>query len=356
MGGNRILITGGLGFIGTNLAVSLLESGMLENRGEIVILDNYSRPGTRLNQRYLLEHRRAHRITIVNGDVRNMRLVHEIMPGINAVFHLAAQVAVTTSVQSPLDDFQVNAHGTLNVLEAARTQKAPPLIVFPSTNKVYGGLEDLTFEEKETRYACPDLPNGVPECQPLDFHSPYGCSKGAADQYVRDYARIYAVPSVVLRLSCVFGPRQFGIGDQGWVGWFIAKAMLGKSIAIFGNGKQVRDLLYVPDLCDLFMKILENRDKVVGKVFNVGGGPANSLSIWKEFSPLLEGLFEREIPATYHDWRPGDQKYYVSDISRIRSTLAWSPATKVKSAVSALFEWTKLNEQVLLAPELGGAY
>lgn len=345
------LITGGLGFVGTNYAAKLLARG-----NSVTVFDDCSRPGSSLNRQFLESSFPGSGLQIVSADVCNFEAVKPHVAKAKVVVHLAAQVAVTTSVVDPRRDFEVNAGGTLNVLEAARACKALPLVIFPSTNKVYGGLEDLKIEEKETRYACPQFPNGIPETRPLDFHSPYGCSKGAADQYVHDYSRIYGIPSVVLRLSCIYGPRQFGIGDQGWVGWFIAKAVLGKAVAIFGDGKQVRDLLYVDDLTELFDRIVEKPERAAGKIFNVGGGPSKSLSIWTEFSPMLEALVDRPIEITKHDWRPGDQRYYISDISKVRSVLDWSPQTDVKSGVTRLHDWISSNQQILQHPDLKGAY
>src|SRR5229473_1426803 len=227
----------------------------------------------------------------------------------------AGQVAVTTSVTDPRTDFDINALGTLNVLEAARLAGRRPPIVTTSTNKVYGELEQVAVVEERRRYRFADRPDGISEDQPLDFHSPYGCSKGAADQYVRDYARIYGLPTVVFRMSCIYGPRQFGTEDQGWVAHFVISALTGKPITIYGNGKQVRDVLFVDDLVRAFRLAADNIDTVAGEVFNIGGGPPNTLSVWDEFGELLRGLTNRTITVEFEDWRPGDQPCYVSNIA-----------------------------------------
>lgn len=346
-----ILITGGLGFVGTNLAEYFLAEGH-----PVTLLDNCSRPGALLNYSYLRNKYPTDRLTVRIGDILDAPLVEKEASVADAVFHLAAQVAVTTSVVNPVSDFEINARGTLNVLEAVRKANRRPLVVFPSTNKVYGGLEDLEVCEATTRYECPSLPNGVPESRGLDFHSPYGCSKGAADQYVRDYSRIYGFPTVVLRLSCIYGPRQWGIGDQGWVGWFLAKAALKKPLAIYGDGKQVRDLLWVGDLCQLCGELFNNRDKVSGRIFNVGGGASNSLSVWHEFQPMIERLSGESVLHTLHDWRPGDQRWYVSDIDEIERVTGWRPRTNVIDGIERLWSWVKEQVADFNAPELGGAY
>lgn len=346
-----ILITGGLGFVGTNLAEYFLKEGH-----SVTLLDNCSRPGALLNHAYLTDKYRTSKLSVRIGDVLDVPLVEREVGRADAVFHLAAQVAVTTSVVNPVGDFETNARGTLNVLEAARKSSRPPLVVFPSTNKVYGGLEDLEVVENATRYECPSLPQGVAESRGLDFHSPYGCSKGAADQYVRDYSRIFGFPTVVLRLSCIYGPRQWGIGDQGWVGWFLAKTALKKPISIFGDGKQVRDLLWVGDLCHLCGELLNNPRKVDGRIFNIGGGPSNSLSVWDEFQPIIERLTGESVSYTLHDWRPGDQRWYVSNISEIGGAIGWRPHIDVVEGIGRLWSWVKEHVRDFDAPELGGAY
>ena len=351
MTASHVLITGGLGFIGCNHASRLLAAGR-----RVTVLDSLARPGAGLNRAFLAEHPQASRLAIVEGDVRDAARVRELVADADVVVHLAAQVAVTTSVADPVADFEVNARGTLNVLEAARHARRPPLVIYPSTNKVYGALEHLGVEERGLRYACPSRPAGVGEDEPLDFHSPYGCSKGAAEQYVRDYARIYGLPTVVLRMSCIYGPRQFGIGDQGWVGWFVARTVLDRELRVFGDGKQVRDLLHVDDLCALFDRIAERPDAARGRIFNVGGGMANSLAVWTELGPLLAELAGRAPRVSFHDWRPGDQRYYVSDIARVREALGWAPRVAARDGVRGLYRWALEHRALFDDPSLAGAY
>ena len=243
----------------------------------------------------------------------------------DVIYHLASQVAVTTSVQDPRHDFEANALGTFNVLEAARLSGRRPIVLYASTNKVYGGMEDVAVVEGETGYSYRDYPYGIPETYPLDFHSPYGCSKGAGDQYVRDYARIYGLPTVVLRQSCIYGPRQFGVEDQGWVAWFLIAAVTGQPITIYGDGKQVRDVLWVDDLLDLYDMVIEQIDVAAGQVYNVGGGPGNTLAVWQELGPMLTRLMGDEIPVAHDDWRPGDQHIFVADIRKAERELGWRP-------------------------------
>jgi CDP-paratose 2-epimerase len=265
------------------------------------------------------------------------------------IYHLAAQVAVTTSVEDPRTDYETNATGTLNTLEAARLSGRNPTVVFTSTNKVYGGIEDVPVVELDTRYAFHGLPDGIPESRPLDFHSPYGCSKGAADQYVRDYARIYQLPTVVFRMSCIYGPRQFGNEDQGWVAHFLISALTGRPIMIFGNGKQVRDVLYVDDLVRAFRLAVDRIDKTAGEVFNIGGGAGNTMSIWHEFSGLLAQLAGREVPVAFGDWRPGDQPCYVSDIRKAKRAMGWEPLVRKETGVRRLWDWVSSHEQLFVS-------
>ncbi len=335
------LVTGGAGFIGSNYVQRLVQ------RGERVrVLDNLSRLGAQKNIVWLKETLPRDSFEFIAGDVRDQLKVLEAVSGVDVVVHLAGQVAVTTSVNYPRDDFNINALGSLNVLEAARVMSPKPLVIYSSTNKVYGGLEFTKVEERGGRYICPDLPHGVPEDMPLDFHSPYGCSKGAADQYTHDYARIYGIPTVVLRQSCIYGPRQFGIEDQGWVAWFIICAALNRPFTVYGDGKQVRDILHVDDLMDAFDAVSERRDAVAGRVYNIGGGPERSISIWHELRPILERLFGRELQANFAEWRPGDQRTYVSDIRRAREELAWSPKVSVEEGIAKLHAWVKGNLQL----------
>lgn len=330
----NILVTGGCGFIGCNLVKRLLKGG-----AHVRVLDDLSRAGSDRNRRWLKTLGYGDALTFIHEDVRDAEAVQKAIVGVEAVYHFAAQVAVTTSVARPRYDFEVNTLGTLNVLEAARQLNSPPLIVFTSTNKVYGATADVPIQELETRYDYVNHPLGISEEQPLDFHSPYGCSKGSADQYVHDYSRIYDLPTVVLRQSCIYGVHQFGNEDQGWVAHFAIAALRNEPITIFGDGKQVRDLLYIADLLDLFELILGNRERVAGKIYNVGGGRDRTVSIWREFEPILSGFIGRDIEVTYSDWRPGDQRVYISDIRRIQEDLDWSPQVTVKDGVRRLLSW-----------------
>src|SRR5262249_50328517 len=268
-------------------------------------------------------------------------------------YHLAGQVAVTTSVEDPRNDYEVNALGTFNLLEAARLGGRRPTVVFTSTNKVYGGMEDVGVVERSTRYEYRDLPHGVPETQPLDFHSPYGCSKGAADQYVRDYARIYDLPTVVFRMSCIYGPRQFGNEDQGWVAHFLIAAVTGQPITIYGNGKQVRDVLFVDDLVRALRLAVERIDACKGQVFNIGGGPNNALAVWQEFRELLADLKGEKVPVRYGDWRPGDQPCYVSDIRKAGHYLEWTPRIDKDAGIRRLWEWVSSCDGLFQTPIKG---
>ena len=252
-------------------------------------------------------------------------------------------MAVTTSVIQPREDFEINALGTFNVLEAARLNERQPVIVYASTNKVYGGMEEVKTVEKDSRYEYADYPAGIPETLSLDFHSPYGCSKGTGDQYVRDYARIYEIPSVVLRQSCIYGPRQFGVEDQGWVAWFIIAAVTGRPITIYGDGKQVRDILFVEDLLDAYDAGILKAQKTGGHIYNVGGGAANTIAIWTEFAPLLEKLIGHPLQITHGDWRPGDQAVYISDITKAGQELHWSPKVGVEEGITRLHKWVVDN-------------
>ena len=335
------LVTGGAGFIGTNYVARLLE------RGECVtVYDNLSRSGAPRNVAWLRDTFGGESFTLVVGDLRDAALLTTVSRQVDVVAHLAGQVAVTTSVLHPREDFEDNALGTFNVLEAARLSGRNPLILYSSTNKVYGGMEDVGIVEKETRFEYADLPFGMAENYPLDFHSPYGCSKGTGDQYMRDYARIYGLPTVVFRQSTIYGPRQFGIEDQGWMAWLMIAAVMNRPISIYGNGKQVRDMLYVEDLLDAYDAAVENIDTAAGQVYNVGGGPQNTISIWREFGPALEKLMDHEIPVTWDDWRPGDQRVYISDIRKAKEELGWSPKVDLTDGMQRLFDWISSNKQL----------
>ena len=336
----RVLIIGGAGFIGSNYAARRLAAG-----DEVVVFDNLSRPKTELNLEWLRS-RHGSRLTFITGDVRDYQAVAQAAAGANAVAHLAGQVAVTTSVANPREDFEVNALGTFNVLEAVRQGAPEAAVLFASTNKVYGGLEDVVVEEQRTRHMFRDLPDGVAESHPLDFHSPYGCSKGAADQYVRDYARVYGMRTVVFRQSCIYGTRQFGVEDQGWVAHFCISAALGRPITIYGDGKQVRDVLWIDDLLNAYDLAIGHLDVASGQIFNVGGGPANTMSIWAEFEPLLGPMVKSPLAVQYREARVGDQKVYVSNIDKARRELGWEPKVSVKEGVERLWNWVSGNRDL----------
>src|SRR5262245_24762953 len=344
----RYLVTGGAGFVGSNLTSSLLRDGC-----QVTVFDALSRKGVEQNLAWLHEQSGHGRLRAVKADVRDFAAIREAASDADVIFHLAGQVAVTSSVENPREDYEGNALGTFNVLEAARLSGRRPIVLFTSTNKVYGGMEDVAVEERTTCYEYRDLPYGVCEARPLDFHSPYGCSKGAADQYVRDYARIYDLPTVVFRMSCIYGPRQFGNEDQGWVAHFLIAAATGKPITIYGDGKQVRDVLYVEDLVRAFRLAAEKIDAARGQVFNVGGGPANTMSVWAEFRELLADLKGEKVPARHGDWRPGDQPCYVSDIRKAREVLGWEPRIGREAGVARLWDWVCAHQELFPAAVSG---
>ncbi len=335
------LITGGAGFIGTNYAARLIERG-----DRVTIFDNLSRAGTPGNIKWLKDTFGDNSFKLIEGDVRDSEAVSAAVQGNELVLHLAAQVAVTTSVMDPRTDFEINALGTLNVLEAARLSSHKPPVIYSSTNKVYGDLEDVKVAEGEESYYFPENQDGITESQLMDFHSPYGCSKGAGDQYVRDYHRIFGLPTVVFRQSCIYGPHQFGIEDQGWVAWFVIAAVTGKPISIYGDGKQVRDLLYVDDLLTAYDLAAANIDKTAGQIYNIGGGKKNTLSIWKQFGPLLEKELGQEIPVSWEPWRPGDQRIFVADIQKAARDFGWKPEIDVEVGIHRLFDWVRANQDL----------
>jgi len=330
------LVTGGAGCIGTNLV-----GEHLRRDEEVVALDNLSRRGTQHNLAWLqaLGHKR---FEFVRGDVRDSRLLRQVTDGVDSVFHLAAQVAVTTSIEDPRSDFEINALGSLNVLEACRALSPQPAVLVTSTNKVYGGLEQFEVREEEYRHTIPSCPNGIDEDTNLDFHSPYGCSKGAADQYFRDYARIYGLPTVVFRMSCIYGPHQFGNEDQGWVMHFAASCLKGRDVNIYGDGKQVRDILYVDDLVSAMLLARKRAKEEPGLILNIGGGPKNSVPI----NEVLDIAERRGTPAasiSYGPWRWGDQKVYISSIDKAKSVLDWEPLTQCKNGIERIFVWAEEN-------------
>jgi|GraSoiStandDraft_55_1057291.scaffolds.fasta_scaffold217394_1 CDP-paratose 2-epimerase len=336
-----ILVTGGAGFVGCHLVHDLLR----DNR-KVTVLDSLSRRGSERNLEWLQRQHPDGDLRFVKGDVRDSEVVKAAAEDVDAIYHLAGQVAVTSSVQNPRVDFEINALGTLNVLEAARQSPRQPVLMFTSTNKVYGGMEDVALVEKDTSYEYRDLPDGIPESRPLDFHSPYGCSKGAADQYVRDYARIYGLRTVVFRMSCIYGPRQFGNEDQGWLAHFIISAATGAPITIYGDGKQVRDILFVEDLVRALRGATDKISVTAGKVYNIGGGPSNTLSVWQEFGQLLAELSGEAVTVSYRDWRPGDQPCYVSDIRNVCRDLGWTPEVDKRAGIRRLWKWVSSNKEV----------
>jgi CDP-paratose 2-epimerase len=328
----RALVTGGIGFIGTNLSHRLLREGH-----EVILFDNFHRAGVRQNLDWLRGQHR-NRVHFVEGDVRDFNAVEKVMQGANVVFHLAAQVAVTTSVVNPQDDFSINAQGTLNVIEVARQHKPMPVVLYTSTNKVYGGVEQFRVVERPLRYEFESLPYGVPETCPLDFHSPYGCSKGTADQYMHDYHRIYGLSSIVLRMSCIYGPHQFGNEDQGWVAHFALTGLRGGHLTIYGDGKQVRDLLHVDDLVDLMLRAVARIECTAGEVYNVGGGPGNTISVWAELREPLTKLLGKLPSVDYGEFRPGDQRVYISDIRKAQQHLEWAPRVGIIEGLRQMIE------------------
>jgi len=333
----RVLVTGGAGFVGSNLVNHLLGEGL-----DVTIFDAFLRRGSHANVAWLSNKYKGPKLRVVRGDVRDFAAVQAVVQDTGVIYHLAGQVAVTTSLADPRSDFEINTLGTLNVLEAARLTGRQPAIVFSSTNKVYGGMKHIAVEEQTDRFYFRDLVDGISEAQALDFHSPYGCSKGAADQYVRDYARIYGLPTVVFRMSCIYGPRQFGTEDQGWVAHFIISALTGRPITIYGNGKQVRDVLFVDDLVRAFRLAVEKIDRVTGEVFNIGGGRLNALAVWMEFSRFLAQL-GNEPTVSFDDWRPGDQPCYISDIRKAGELLGWKPLIDKETGIRRLQEWVSAH-------------
>ncbi len=339
-----ILVTGGCGFLGCNIASTLAEMGR-----SVVIADNLSRVGSQENASWLIQRHRG-RVRIEVADTRNAEVMQKLVSGVSAVMHLAAQVAVTTSMEDPVQDFEVNARGTLNLLESVRRYNPDAALIFASTNKVYGKLfEDDSVRRTGGRYVPSEahLALGVSENAALDLHSPYGCSKGSADQYVRDYARVFGLRTVVLRMSCIYGPRQFGNEDQGWIAHFLLQAIRNRSIVIYGDGYQVRDALFVDDAVDAWIKTLDQIEKVRGGIFNLGGGPANAVSL-REMIDLIGELRGERPDCRFAAWRPGDQPWYVSDVRAISRALGWQPRTALRDGLRALGGWLECRA---LAPE-----
>lgn len=330
-----VLITGGAGFIGTNLADRLASTGR-----SVLIYDNLSRPGVSRNLEWLAS-RHGDLVEVVIGDVRDEAALSDAVHRAGPIFHFAAQVAVTTSISDPVHDFEVNARGTLNLLEAVRARGGPEPVVYTSTNKVYGGLDDLPLSRNGTRYEPTEASlrrGGVSEARPIELHSPYGCSKGAAEQYMLDYARTYCLPTIVFRMSCVYGPHQFGTEDQGWVAHFLIRALAGTPITLYGDGLQVRDTLYVGDLIDAFLLAIERGAELSGQVFNIGGGVEHTVSLL-ELIRMIGDLRGSMPEVVYEGWRLGDQRYYVSDTGKFEAATGWTPRVSVSEGLLRLYEW-----------------
>lgn len=330
-----VVVTGGCGFVGSHIADALAGQ-----KRHVLVLDNLSRKGVEENKEWLKRRHRTH-FAFEALDVRDDVAIESLVERAEAVLHLAAQVAVTTSLERPREDFAINALGSLNVLEAVRRRNPHAPVIFASTNKVYGRLlsGDKVVRRGERYVPCDErLAGGVGEDAPLDLYSPYGCSKGAADQYVRDYARVFGLRTMVLRMSCIYGPRQFGNEDQGWIAHFMLRALKGRPITIFGDGYQVRDALYVDDAVRAWLAALERIDLLKGRIFNIGGGPANAVSL-RELIDLISDIMERRPQVCFREWRPGDQPWYVSDIRAASAALDWSPRVKLRDGVPKLHKW-----------------
>jgi CDP-paratose 2-epimerase len=334
----RILITGGCGFLGSNLAAHALSRA-----DDLLIFDNLSRTGAQNNLKWIESHGS---FRFVHGDIRNSndieRAVHEFEP--DTIFHLAGQVAMTTSITNPRSDFETNTIGSFNLLEAVRILKPSATIIYSSTNKVYGNLSQFTYRETETRYVCDERINGFDETTPLEFHSPYGCSKGAIDQYMLDYARIFGIKTIVFRHSSMYGGRQFATYDQGWIGWFCENAIktkhgkLKEPFTISGNGKQVRDVLHANDVIRLYYAAIERADQIAGQAFNVGGGIGNSLSLIELFT-LLEEMLNTRLRYIQLPPRESDQKVFVADITKAKTAIGWHPQIPAKEGIANMIDW-----------------
>ncbi|MFC1895260.1 GDP-mannose 4,6-dehydratase [Thermodesulfobacteriota bacterium] len=337
----KAIISGVAGFIGSHMAERLLSMGY-----KVVGIDNLSRFGSEINLKLLSSMKgfMFHR-----ADVRSRKDLDSIFrthSDVTLVVHEAAQVAVTTSVADPYTDFEVNAYGTLNMLEVTRAHAPHSLFIYASTNKVYGELACHEVQERAGRYEYATLGEGVNENQGLDFHSPYGCSKGCGDQYVRDYARIFGLRTVVFRQSCIYGTRQWGMEDQGWIAWFTIAAILNRRLTIYGDGKQIRDVLWIDDLIDLYLLAWQYADKASGQIYNTGGGPKNTQSLL-ELIASLGAVLENEIPYSFSDWRPGDQRVYVSDCRKANADFGWEPAVSPSVGIVRLAEWVKSNVELI---------
>lgn len=336
----KVLITGGAGFIGTNTAIYYLKKGY-----KVIVFDNLFRTGAKQNLN-LLKNQKGDFI-FIKGDIRNYKKLLETFKKYkpDLIIHLAAQVTMVSSVQNPREDFEINAFGTFNVLEAMRKASPKASLLYSSTNKVYGEINDIPIIEQKKRYSYKNI-KGISEKYSLDFHGPYGCSKGAGDQYTIDYARIYDLNTIVFRQSGIYGPNQFGIEEQGWLAWFCNTLLFNKPVTIFGDGKQVRDVLYIDDLISAYDSALKNIKKTHGKVYNVGGSAKFSLSIWELFE-ILETISGKKFNYKFSFWRPGDQKIYISDIRKAKKDFNWSPKVSPKQGVKKLYNWIFKNKTLI---------
>lgn len=333
-----ILITGGLGFIGSNLANHFLS----ETDETVIIYDNLFRKDVVKNKEWLIKRFDNSRLKIIVGDICNFQQLKKVVVDVEKIFHVAGQVAVTFSVSDPKSDFEANAKGTLNVLEVARQLKTDPILFLTSTNKVYGALESYKVIEEKEKYNFKDMKQGIAEDAPIDPHSPYGCSKYCADAYFKDYFRIYGLKTVVFRMSCIYGIRQFGTEDQGWVAHFIISSLKNRKLMIYGDGKQIRDILFVQDLIRALELSLKNIKTTKGEVYNIGGGPQNTISLL-ELITMLEKLLNHKINFEYSDWRPGDQKVYYSNINKAKKDFNWMPSISKEEGIQKLFNWCTNN-------------
>ena len=336
----KIMITGGAGFIGVNASRRFAEHGW-----RVTVLDNLSRRGAESNLEWL---RGLGEFDFIRADVRDNAKIDAAVKTIrpDVVLHLAAQVAVTTSVTNPREDFEINALGTFNLLDAVRRLSPETFFIYASTNKVYGKMESVGVVEHNGRYEYENLAGGVSENETLDFHSPYGCSKGVADQYTIDFSRIYDLRTVTFRQSCIYGPRQFGIEDQGWVAWFVIATVLEKPITIYGDGKQIRDLLHVDDLVHAYRLAAEHSQDISGEAFNLGGGPSNTMSLLELVDMLKKEIGTTATAPRFSDWRPGDQSVFVCDITKAKRLYGWEPRIGVTAGVKSLIQWVRENRSL----------
>jgi len=340
MSKKTVLITGGCGFIGTNATAFYLKGG-----NEVISFDNLSRAGSEENLGWLKN--QGKKFIFVKGDLRDYKKLFKTFKKYrpDLVLHLAGQTTMVDSVKNPREDFEINALGTFNVLEAMKEIKSKAVMIYSSTNKVYGDLSYVPVVEQKKRYSYRGI-KGINEHFPLDFHGPYGCSKGCGGQYTIDYARIFGLNTIVFRQSGIYGPHQFGIEEQGWLAWFCNSMLFEKPVTIYGDGKQVRDVLFIDDLLRAFQLAAKNIKKTKGSVFNIGGGPQFSLSIWELFD-IIEKLSGKKFNYKFGPWRPGDQKIYISDIKKAKREFDWVPKIPPKEGVKKLYNWISQNKNLI---------